>query len=125
MHPYECRMNRILRDEKVSFYNKIPNKLFLTLFILVIAVFIGMLFLNVYFRVKVFKVYKRLVDNRVEFGASHLFNDEKMKTEVLSVYPQHEADIRTFVSYMRYSIKMATVLIFLITMLGALLMYYR
>ena len=84
-----------------------------------------MLFLNVYFRVKVFKVYKRLVDNRVEFGAAHLFNDEKMQQEVLSVYPEHEADIRTFVNYMRYSIKMATVLIFLITMLGALLMYYR
>lgn len=84
-----------------------------------------MLFLNVYFRVKVFKVYKRLVDNRVEFGAAHLFNDEKMQQEVLSVYPEHETDIRTFVNYMRYSIKMATVLIFLITMLGALLMYYR
>lgn len=84
-----------------------------------------MLFLNVYFRVKVFKVYKRLVENRVEFGASHLFNDQKMKDEVLSVYPEHAADIHTFVNYMRYSIKMATVLIFLITMLGALLMYYR
>lgn len=99
--------------------------MFLLLFIIVIALFIAMLFLNVYFRVKVFKVYKRLVDNRVEFGAAHLFNDEKMQQEVLSVYPEHEADIRTFVNYMRYSIKMATVLIFLITMLGALLMYYR
>ncbi len=84
-----------------------------------------MLFLNVYFRVKVFKVYKRLVDNRVEFGAAHLFNEEKMKQEVLSIYPEHEADIRTFVNYIRYSIRMATVLIFLITMLGALLMYFR
>ena len=84
-----------------------------------------MLFLNVYFRVKVFKVYKRLVDNRVEFGAAHLFNKEKMRQEVLSVYPEHETDIHTFVNYIRYSIKMATVLIFLITLLGALLMYYR
>ncbi len=84
-----------------------------------------MLFLNVYFRVKVFKVYKRLVENQVEFGAAHLFNEEKMQKEVLSVYPEHESDILTFCNYLRYSIKMATVLILLITMLGALLMYYR
>jgi len=70
-------------------------------------------------------VYKRLEENRVEFGAAHLFNDEKMEQEVLSVYPEHKSDILTFVHYMRYSIKMATVLIFIITMLGALLMYYR
>ena len=84
-----------------------------------------MLFLNVYFRVKVFKVYKRLIENEVEFGPAHLFNEEKMKQEVISVYPEHEADIRTFVNYIRYSMRMATVLIFLITCFGAILMYFR
>lgn len=84
-----------------------------------------MLFLNVYFRVKVFKSYKVLIENRVEFGASHIFNKAKMEAEVIPKYPALRKDIETFVSHMRYSIKMATVLIMLITLFGAILMYYR
>jgi len=115
----------ILELHSAFFITKKQIHLFVILFIIVVALFIAMLFLNVYFRVKVFKVYKRLIDNRVEFGAAHLFNDKRMEEEVLSVYPQHKADILTFVTYIRYSMRMATVLIFLITMFGALLMYYR
>lgn len=84
-----------------------------------------MLFLNLYFRVRVLKVYKKLVQNRVEFGASHIFNREKMEAEIFPKYPQMRNEIETFVRHMRYSIRMATVLIALITLFGAVLMYYR
>lgn len=84
-----------------------------------------MLFVNVYFRVRVFKVYKILVENRVEFGAAHIFNSEKMEQEVYPKYPDQKENISIFVRHMRYSIKMATVLIVLITLFGAILMYYR
>ena len=47
----------------------------------VVGLFIAMLFLNIYFRVKVFKVYKVLVQNRVEFSAKHVFSKEKMEAE--------------------------------------------
>jgi hypothetical protein len=92
---------------------------------IVIGLFIAMLFLNIYFRAKVLKVYKILIQNRVEFGASHIFNDEKMAKEIFPRYPQQIDNIKTFVRHIRYSIKMATVLTTLITLFAAILMYYR
>ncbi len=92
---------------------------------LVIGLFVAMLFLNVYFRVKVFKVYKILIQNRVEFSAKHLFNSALMEKEVIPRHPNQAEDIRTFTRHMKYSINMATVLIALITLFGAILMYYR
>lgn len=91
----------------------------------VIAAFAAMVFLNVYFRVKVFKSYKTLVKNRVEFGAAHLFNKERMEREIIPKYPHMRGEIETFVRHLRFSIRMATVLIALITLFGAILMYFR
>lgn len=99
--------------------------MYLLLISIVIGLFIAMLFLNIYFRVKVMKIYKVLVQNRVEFGASHIFNDEKMATEIYPRYPDQVDNIKTFVNHIRYSIKMATVLTTLISAFGAILMYYR
>lgn len=99
--------------------------MFILLISIVIGLFVAMLFVNVYFRVKVVQTYKRLVQNRVEFGAAHFFNKEKMEKEIMSRYPHMRADIETFVNHMRYSIRMATVLIALITLFGAVLMYFR
>ena len=91
----------------------------------VIGAFVAMVFLNVYFRVKVFKSYKTLVRNRVEFGARHLFNRQKMEEEILPRYPHMREEIETFVRHLRYSIRMASILIALITLFGAILMYFR
>ena len=99
--------------------------MYVLLISIVVGLFLAMLFVSVYFRVRVFKVYKVLVENRVEFGAAHIFNKEKMEAEVFSRYPEQKENIEVFVRHMRYSIKMATVLIALITLFGAILMYYR
>lgn len=92
---------------------------------LVIGLFLAMLFVNVYFRVKVLRTYKTLVQNRVEFGATHIFNREKMEEEIIPRYPHLRKEIEAFVNHMQYSIRMATVLIFLITLFGGILMYFR
>lgn len=99
--------------------------MFTILISLVIGLFIAMLFLNLYFRAKVLKTYRQLVKNRVEFGAAHLFNKQKMAEEIIPKYPHMQTQIETFASHMQYSIKMATVLITLITLFGGILMYYR
>ena len=99
--------------------------MFTLLISLVIGLFIAMLFLNLYFRAKVLKTYRQLVKNRVEFGAAHVFNKQKMAEEVIPKYPHMQKQIETFASHMQYSIKMATVLITLITLFGGILMYYR
>lgn len=99
--------------------------MYLFLVTLVIGLFIAMLFINVYFRVKVLKVYKKLVQAEVEFDSSHIFSKAKMEQEIVPKYPKSADDIRTFCSHIRYTIKMASVLITLITIFGAILMYYR
>ena len=84
--------------------------MFTFLVVVIIALFLAMLFVNVYFRVKVFKFYKPLVQNRVEFNASHVFNRQKMEEEVISKHPDMRENIEGFVKHMRMSINMATVL---------------
>ncbi len=71
------------------------------------------------------KVYGVLVRNRVQFGAAHIFNRQKLEEEILPKYPQFRNEIESFIRHMRYSIRMATVLIMLITAFGAILMYFR
>lgn len=99
--------------------------MFVLLIVIVLLLFAAMVFVNVYFRVRVLKSYKKLVQNRVEFGAAHFFNQKKMEEEVFPKYPHMKEDIQVFVNNMKYTIKMATVLIALITLFGAILMYYR
>ena len=99
--------------------------MYILLVSIVLALFAAMLFLNLYFRIRVWKTYRKLVDNRVEFGAAHIFNRQKMEEEIYPRYPDMRGDIEVFVRHLRYSIRMATVLIALITIFGAILMYYR
>jgi hypothetical protein len=92
---------------------------------LLLSLFAAMLFLNIYIRVTAFKYYKRLVQNRVEFGPKHIFNKELMAAEIYPKYPEHRADIEAFVGHIRKSMNIATILIVLITLFGGVLMYFR
>jgi hypothetical protein len=107
-------------DSSIQLFN-----MYILLISIVIGIFIAMLFLNIYFRMKVFQVYGRLVRARVEFGAAHIFNSEKMATEILPKYPEQRDDILLFVRHIHYSIRMASVLTGLITLFGGILMWYR
>lgn len=99
--------------------------MYILLITIVIGLFVAMLFVNLYFRAKVLKVYGVLVRNRVEFGAAHIFSRQKLEEEILPRYPQFRDEIETFVRHMRYSIRMASVLLLLITAFGAVLMWFR
>ena len=48
---------------------------------LIIALFVALLFLNIYFRIKVLKAHKILIKNRVEFETAHFFSKKKMEEE--------------------------------------------
>jgi len=95
------------------------------LMLVVIALFLGLLFINFYFRIKALKLYKTLVNNNVEFSAGHLFNMDKMAAEVFPRYPDQVENIKAFSNHIRYSIKIAMILIVLITIFGGILMYTR
>jgi len=91
------------------------------LFTLIVAAFVAMIFVNVFFRVRVFKKYKYLVQNKVQFNSSHFFNSQKMENEVLSKYPRHRDEILDFVKMIHQSVQLASVLIFIIIVFGYLL----
>lgn len=99
--------------------------MYILLVSIIIGLFVAMLFVNLYFRAKVLKVYGVLVRNKVQFGAAHVFNRQKLETEILPRYPQFRNEIEAFIRHMRYTIKMASVLIGLITAFGAVLMYFK
>lgn len=99
--------------------------MFIALITIVILLFLAMLFLNLYFRVRVLRAYRVLVNARVQFKATDIFNRSKVEEEIIPAHPEHEAAIWTFRNYLLRSIRMATVLLALITLFGGILMYYR
>jgi hypothetical protein len=99
--------------------------MYILLISIIIGLFVAMLFVNLYFRAKVLKTYGILVRNKVEFGAAHIFNRKRLETEILPKYPQFRTEIEVFVSYMHKTIRMASVLVALITAFGAVLMWFR
>lgn len=84
-----------------------------------------MLFLNVYFRVKVLKSYRYLMEHEVEFGRVHFFNRDRLEKEVLQRYPEHREVVLRFINNIRFSINMATVLTTIITIFAAILMFMK
>lgn len=99
--------------------------MYIFLISLVWGLFVAMLFLNLYFRIKVMKCYGILVRNKVQFDAGHIFNRQRLEKEILPKYPTHRKEIEDFVKHIHFSIRMATVLTTLITAFAAILMYFR
>jgi O-antigen/teichoic acid export membrane protein len=88
---------------------------------LVIGLFVALLFLNLYFRAKVLKLYRVLLSKRVEFKQRHIFNQAAMEAEVIPLYPHASDEIREFARHIRFSIKIAVILLLLITVVSYLL----
>jgi hypothetical protein len=96
-----------------------PNKMESLKFI-VIGLFVVLLFLNLYFRIKVLKHYKHLVANQVQFEVNDIFDRGKID-EISKKYPQHVEHIHGFMFRIRKSVFIALVLIILIAIMGILL----
>lgn len=88
---------------------------------LIIGIFLALLFLNIYFRVKVLKVYKVLVQNKIEFDSSHIFSKEKMQNQIINKYPGYSNEILSFTGHIKKSLIIAMILVILITVMGIIL----
>ena len=91
----------------------------------IISLFLTLLFLNIYFRVKVLKVYKKLVQNQVEFNISQVMDRQKLEVEVLSKYPNQSEDILAFARHIRTSVNIGVILVVLISIMALVLHWYR
>jgi|AntRauTorckE5430_2_1112549.scaffolds.fasta_scaffold01345_2 hypothetical protein len=92
---------------------------------IVCILFVAMLGVNLYFRAKVLRAYRVLVQNRVDFTPAQIFSKTRVEDEIIPQYPASAEAIRNFSAYLQLSIKMTTVLMALITAFGAILMWYR
>ncbi|HOY13422.1 MAG TPA: hypothetical protein PLY70_09790 [Saprospiraceae bacterium] len=95
--------------------------MYTSIIVVVILAFLGLLFINIYFRVKVFKYYKVLVDNRVDIEVKDLLDIEKIKNVVVPKYPHLETEILAFVTNIRRSVILAFVLLILIALCWSIL----
>lgn|SRR5210317_553751 len=91
----------------------------------VIALFAAMLFINIYFRIKVIKHFRNITKAGVEFGAKHVFNQTKLESEVIPRYPESKNDILAFSKHLKMAMKLASILFTLICLLGWILMKWR
>jgi hypothetical protein len=91
---------------------------------LVIGAFVCILLLSFYYRIRVIKAYKILVQNRVQFDAKDIFDRQKVE-EITNRYPKFKTEILDFMNNIRKSVRLASVLIFLITAFAAILMFIK
>lgn len=104
-------------------FNESP--LFYVLIVGIIVSFCALLVLHLYFRVRVFKAYKVLVQNRVDIDVKAIFNKQKIREEVLPRYPQFQREIWAFVRNLRLAMTLASAFLVLIILLGLVLLNYR
>ena len=96
----------------------------IVLIALVIGMFVCIFALNFYYRMRVFKAYKYLVQNEIEFNTTDIFSNKKIE-EIVDRYPEHADGIRTFMNNIRRSVQLATVFTTLITAFAAILMFFE
>lgn len=94
------------------------------LIVLVLSAFAAILVLNFYFRARVLRAYRHLVQNRIQFQATDVFSAAKIDA-IVAQHPEHEVHIRKFMNNIRRSVQLASVLIMLITAFAAILMFSR
>ena len=91
----------------------------------IITLFVMMLFVNIYFRVKVLKTLKILRSYNIHFDRQLVSDETRLKTLIMNSPAESRQAIADFVGYIKKSMTMAILLIVLITLFGAVLMYYR
>ncbi len=93
--------------------------------LIVLAICLGtFLCLHFYLRITVFKAYKVLSENRVDFDSKHLFSRKRMKEEIIPKYPEFEKDINTFQKKFHFSLLLGIFLLVVILIIGAYLIFW-
>ena len=92
---------------------------------IIIALFVSMLILNLYFRLKVMRAYRDMVKAGIEIRARDLLNSQTLETQIIPANKEHEKEIRTFVKHLKNGFKMTSVLLGLVVLFGYILMKTR
>jgi len=85
--------------------------------------FVGLFLINLYFRAKVLKAYKYLMQNDIKFSAKDILSKTKLEQEILPRYPKHKNEILNFVNLMRRSVMLSIIVIILIALVGLVIKF--
>jgi len=86
--------------------------------LVVTSLFIVLLFLNLYFRIKLLKTYRKLMEGEVEFPTSMIFKTRQLKEEIVPKYPEYEEEIISFSRHLNISIRIAFVVFVIALFIG-------
>ena len=93
--------------------------------IFIAACLLMLLCLNIWLRVRVYKVYNRLARAKIDFTPKQMMNKELLKTEVIPHYPNHEKDILLMSKAVQMTMYLASIMLVFILFLGWYLMRNR
>jgi hypothetical protein len=88
------------------------------LIVVFISLFIVFLFLNLYFRIKLLKLYRKLMENEIDFPPSYILNRKKLVEEIIPKYPGSKDLILSFHQHLKKSLTIAFFVFILSLMIG-------
>ncbi len=86
--------------------------------IVITALFFGLLFLNLYFRISLLGKFKKLVESGVNLKFAHVLNKERLSKEIYPRYPKQRESIDQFVKQARLSLKLAVIIVLAMIVIG-------
>lgn len=107
------------------FLLKLSFKLENYLLYLVLGLFGVLLIANVYFRYKVMRSYRKMVQAGVQAKAGELMNSKTLEEKIIPAHPQSEAIIREYVGALKNGFRLAIGLLALVLIFGYILMKFR
>ncbi|WMX15966.1 MULTISPECIES: hypothetical protein [unclassified Aureispira] len=96
-----------------------------TLITITIVTFGFLLVANVFFRIKTFRTFKKLAEQGVMFSKEHVLSKELLEREIISKHPDKKELILSHVNSMKLSMRISMLCMVVLTICGAVLMYYR
>jgi len=89
--------------------------------IVITALFFGLLFLNLYFRISLLGKFRKLVESGVKIKFAHVLNKKKLSKEIYPRHPKRRASIDQFVNHARLSLKLAISIVVAMIAVGILI----
>ena len=86
--------------------------------------FIALFVLNIVYRVRLMKMFKRISSLKLPFQLQHLWQKKQLVDEVITFYPEHEAFIWLFWRTLRQAIMIAIILLLTIILCGLIIYVY-
>ncbi len=99
--------------------------MFKYLMIVVISIFVVLLVINLFFRIKILRIYHRLVAGEVDFPPSYILNKEKLQNEIVPKYPLYEKEIMGLHKVLKTSLGVAFVVFIISLFIGYQYVKYR